>query len=167
MAQIDFDASSVEPSAPREHTILPPGKYVAEIIDSEMRQSSSGGEMLSLTWQIVEGEHQGRRLWCNLNLVNSNQQAVEIARRDLSAICRAIGKMHVKDSAELHMRPMLLTVAVQEAHRDKRGIDRAARNEIKGYSPLNGAAPATTPAPAQHTAPRPAAPAGAPWRRAG
>jgi hypothetical protein len=163
MAQIDFDASSVEPSEPREHTILPPGKYAAEIIDSEMRPTSSGGEMLSLTWQIIEGEHANRRLWCNLNLVNNSSKAVDIARRDLSAICRAIGKMQVKDSAELHMRPMLLTVEVQAERIDAGGVKRAARNEIKGYSALNGPVPAAAPAPAA----RPAAPAGAPWRRAG
>lgn len=151
-----FDASTVEPSQPME--ILPPGKYMAQIIESEMKETKSGGQMLALTLEITEGGSAGRKLWDNLNLVNSNTQAQEIAQRTLSAICHAVGKIQVSNSEQLHFVPMLVTVAVEPDNRDP---DRK-RNVVKGYTAAGNAALASaTPAP-RFGASRPAAAAAAP-----
>jgi len=167
-----FDASQVEPSAPRE--LLPPGKYVAQIVKSEMKPTRSGdGQMLEIELDILEGAHSGRKLWDRLNLVNRNTTAVEIAQRTLSAICHAIGRMQVSDSEELHFKPMQVTVAVEPDSRDKdKPIDQQRmQNTVKGYAPANGgAAPAQRPAPMPQAAPQsqrqaPAPAASAPWRR--
>ena len=173
-----FDASNVEPATARE--LLPPGKYVAQIIESEMKDTQSGGKMLALTLEIQDGPHTRRRLWDNLNLVNSNPKAVEIAQRTLSAICHAIGRMQVNDSDELHFRPMLLSIEVEPDSRDKHlnpsDPNRRYQNKVKGYAKADGsAAPAprpmaAPPAQAQASAPQ-ARPAAAPasnqppWRR--
>lgn len=167
-----FDASAVEPSAPRE--IIPPGEYKAYIVGSEMKQTRAGtGEYLALDFAIIEGEYEHRHLWANLNLINPNAQAVEIAERDLSAICRAVGRMQVSDSEELHNLPLLITVKVKPAGPDKGGVMREAQNEISGYKPADGAAPKTIARPAQTTT-RQAAPAAVlqpakaatpPWRK--
>jgi Protein of unknown function (DUF669) len=165
-----FDANSVEPSAPIE--VLPPGKYPAQIVNSEMRETKTGGQMLWLEMEIVDGTAKGRKLWDRLNLVNSNTTAVEIAQRTLSAICHAAGKLQVSDSEELHFKPMLVTVKVRPAGPDKQGVQREAQNEIGGYAAL-GSAPvaqpvAARPAPVAPVA-RPASAAAAasapPWRR--
>jgi hypothetical protein len=166
-----FDANNVEPSAPIE--VLPPGKYPAQIVNSEMRETKTGGQMLWLEMEIVDGTAKGRKLWDRLNLVNSNTQAVEIAQRTLSAICHAAGKLQVSDSEELHFKQMLVTVKVKPAGPDKQGVHREAQNEIGGYAAL-GSAPVVQPVAAARPAPvapvaRPAsAPAAAsapPWRR--
>ena len=92
MAQISFDASGVEPAVPFE--LLPPGKYRAQIVQSEMQPTKQGdGQMLWLELDILDGPHRGRKLWDRLNLVNRSQQTVEIAQRQLSAICHAIGQI--------------------------------------------------------------------------
>lgn len=167
-----FDASQVEPSAPRE--LLPPGTYTAQIVKSDMVDTSTGGQMLKLELDILEGPSKGRKLWDNLNLVNRNPTAVEIAQRTLSAICHAIGRLQVADSDELHFKPLTITVAVEPDSRDKHlAADDPARryqNAVKGYAAASGvASPAQRPAPMQQAAPPPrqaAAPTGAaPWRR--
>ena len=168
-----FDATAVEPSAPRE--IIPPGEYVVQIVESEMASTKAGdGEMLKLTLDIIDGPHAGRKLWDRLNLVNRNQQAVEIAQRTLSAICHATGKLQVSDSEALHFIPMIATVKVKPAGPDKQGIHREAQNEVSGYKPANGArpAPATQTNQPRQAAPqqqaqaqKPAATAAPPWRR--
>lgn len=173
MANIgNFDASAVEPSAPRD--IIPPGEYKAYIVGSEMKQTRAGtGEYLALDFAIIEGEYEHRHLWANLNLINPNAQAVEIAERDLSAICRAVGRMQVSDSEELHNLPLLITVKVKPAGPDKGGVMREAANEISGYKPVNVAAPQAAARPTQATPARQAAPAAAqpaksatpPWRK--
>lgn len=132
-----FDAHAVEPSAPR--SIIPAGKYLAHIVNSEMRSTSRGdGEMLSLSFSILDGEHANRQFFVNLNLVNPNPVAVDIANRDLSAICRASGEMMVADSEQLHMKPMMVTLKVRPAGLDKKGVDREAQNDVAGYEPAPG-----------------------------
>jgi hypothetical protein len=166
-----FDANSVEPSAPME--VLPPGKYSAQIIESEMRETRSGGQMLKITMEVMDGPSKGRKIWDNLNLVNSNPQAQEIAHRTLSAICHAVGKLQVQDSEELHFRPMLVTVEVGIDDRDKAlpPEEQRKQNRVKGYSSMDGStAPRAASGPRTNAAPPPSAqakPASAapPWRK--
>ena len=181
MAQLNqhFDANTVEPAAPFE--LLPPGRYVAQIVQSEMRPTKAGnGQLLWLELDVLEGPHQGRKIWDQLNLVNPNQQTVEIAQRTLSAICHAVGQMQVTDSEQLHFRPMQVTLAVEPDSRDKHKPieEQRKQNKVKGYAGGAGvpsprpAAPPTSPPVRPATAPapaRPAAPASTtpPWRRAG
>jgi len=78
-----FDASAVEPLG--NYEVLPPGKYVAQIIASEMRPTKDGaGQYLYLEIDILEGAARGRRLFDRLNLINGNPEAVVIAQRTLS-----------------------------------------------------------------------------------
>ena len=174
----NFDATTVEPSAPRDFTPIPAGKYAMQIVASEMKLTNDGGgQYLSLEHEVIDGEHKGRKLWNNLNLKNPNPTTVEIAQRELSAICHATGKLHVADSEDLHFIPMLVTVRYKPAGPDKNGVHREAKNEIKGYEPMSGAA---RPAPVQatgtpHVVKNPVAPptyaktggsAVPPWRKA-
>jgi hypothetical protein len=179
MAQLNdtFDATGVAPAAPLE--LLPPGRYAAQIVDSEMRATRAGtGQYLWLEMDVVEGPHQGRKIWDQLNLVNPSQQTVEIAQRTLSAICHAVGQLRVSDSEQLHFRPMQVTLAVEPDSRDKHlpAHEQRKQNRVKGCAPLGGvpaARSAATPVPAQRPAPpppprpAPAASTTPPWRRAG
>ena len=183
MAQLNatFDATGVAPAAPLE--LLPPGRYAAQIVNSEMRPTRAGnGQYLWLELDVIEGPHQGRKLWDQLNLVNPNPQTVEIAQRTLSAICHAVGQMQVSDSEALHFRPLQVTLAVEADSRDKHlpPHEQRKQNRVKGYAQIGGAAPARpaagpaaarSPA-AQAAAAAPARPAPTasttpPWRRAG
>lgn len=155
-----FDATQV---APREDfSPIPVGEYVVQITDSDVKPTSSGnGHRLELTFEVMDGEYKGRKVWANLNLDNPNPKAVEIAQRELSAICHAIGKLQVVDSQELHYKPLVIRVDIEE--RD----GYSQRNVIKAYKAVAGGvgnAPATgaaTAAPAATSAsPSSAAP---PW----
>jgi len=123
-----FDASQVDPSTPFDP--IPAGKYLAAIIDSEMKPTKSGnGEYLELTFQILEGEYKGRQLWARLNLNNPNPQTVKIARAELSAICRAVGVMAPNDSVDLHNLPLVITVRCK-----KRADTGEIVNEVRGFA---------------------------------
>ena len=144
-----FDARNVEPAADFEP--LPAGKYLAAIIESEMKPTKNGGgQYLQLTFQILEGPYKGRLVWARLNLDNTNPTTVKIARGELSAVCRAVGVMAPKDSTELHNLPLVITVRLK-----KRQDTGELANEIKGYASKNAEA---TPAPQ-------AATSAPPWRR--
>ena len=78
MAQINFDASGVEPAVPME--LLPPGKYRVQVVQSEMQATKQGdGQLLWLELDILDGPHRSRKLWDRLNLVNRSQQPVSEA----------------------------------------------------------------------------------------
>ncbi len=165
MARFDtsFDATSVEPTTAYE--LLPAGKYRAQIVESEMRVTRNGmGQFLWLMLDILDGEHRGRKIFDQLNLVNPNPTTVEIAQRTLSAICHATGKMHVSDSEELHLIPMTIQVKIKPP---KNGYGES--NAIAYLPPERGAVARTAkPTPAAPAAP--AAPpkmASAPWNKKG
>jgi hypothetical protein len=107
-----FDASTVDPTTPFE--VLPPGQYRVQIVNSEMRVTKDGlGQYLYLELDVLEGTYAGRKLYDRLNLVNANPEAVEIAQRNLSALCRAAGKMQVSNSEQLHLIPIRVDVKVR------------------------------------------------------
>jgi hypothetical protein len=163
-----FDATGIEPARPFD--VLPPGRYVAQIVASEMRVTKDGmGQYLWLELDVLEGPCRGRKLFDRLNLVNGNPQTVEIAQRTLSAICHATGRMQVQDSEELHLIPLLADVRVQPP---KNGYGET--NRIR-YLPLESAQkPAPAPAAPVRSATSPTSPArptpaagftSAPWKR--
>jgi len=123
-----FNASEVEPAARFEP--IPAGKYVALITESELKPTKAGtGHYLQLTFQVQDGEYKGRILWSRLNLDNPNATAVQIARSELSAICRAVGVMEPKDSVDLHNLPLVIDVKCR-----KRADTDEITNEIGGYT---------------------------------
>jgi hypothetical protein len=125
-----FDATQIDPSNDFEH--VPADRYKAEITDSAMLDNSKAtGEYLKLEFTILDGPYAGRKLWTQLNLVNPSPQAVEIAKRDLSAICRATGKLRVQDSSELHNIPLEINVKVKTTK------EYGPQNIIRGYSAIN------------------------------
>lgn len=132
-----FNAHNVEPNA--DFDPIPAGKYLAVITASEMKSTKNGsGHYLELTFQVIEGPYKGRLLWARLNLNNPSDQAVQIARGELSAICRAVGVMQPKDSVELHNLPLVVTVKCK--NREDTGD---VVNEIKGYAKKEATAAAT------------------------
>jgi hypothetical protein len=165
MARFDtsFDATSVEPTTAQE--LLPAGKYRAQIVESEMRVTKNGmGQFLWLMLDILDGEHKGRKIFDQLNLVNPNPTTVEIAQRTLSAICHATGKMHVSDSEELHLIPMTIQVKIRPP---KNGY---GESNAVAYLPPDRAAAARAAKPASAAPATPAAPpkmASAPWNKKG
>ena len=127
MAIINFNANEVEPS--KAFDPIPAGKYVAVIVDSEMKDTRAGtGRYLQLEFEITDGEYAGRKLWARLNIENQNAEAVRMARADLSAICRAVNVLTPNDSADLHNLPLVIKVHVRK---DKNTGEIS--NEIRGY----------------------------------
>lgn len=142
-----FDAQTVEPTASYEP--LPAGWYKAVFTASEEKPTKAQtGSYLQLTAEIIEGEHQGRKLIERLNLNNPNSTAVEIAQRTLSGICRAIGVMTPRDSTDLHDKPFMVKVAVKPGEGSY-----GPSNDIKEYAATEGAAPAAQVSPAASTPP--------------
>ncbi len=165
MASLDEDFSEQE--HPDEFELLPPGDYVAQIIQSEIKDTKSGnGRMIVFTFSIAEGEKEGRLAWARINFINPNAQAQSIGRKELGNIARAAGVSKFSDTEELHYKPLIITLGVKN---DPTGQYRP-QNEIKAYKPISGpgAAAGEAAPPPQERQAAPAAPSqgqAKPWQR--
>lgn len=125
-----FDASAVDPSKPFE--AIPPGEYKAIISASELAPNKNGtGRNLKLEFKVVDGPHKGRTIFNWLSLQNPSAQAVEIAQRNFSAICHAVGVLQVNDSSQLHGKPLLICIKLEERDNGNK------TNTVTGYKPLS------------------------------
>jgi hypothetical protein len=179
MALIPYGGTPVaDIPEPQNFEAVPPGKRLAIVLDggmedTEKKKNGTGiGEFLKLEFQIVEGPNTGAHLWERFNLVNENTTAVDIAFRELGALCRALGLPTIPaDTAELVNKPVVLDVGIE--HRKdpvtkKPDLTKDPQNKIKAYLPAstwNAAAAAAAPAPAAYTPPAAATPAATPAAR--
>ena len=148
---------------------VPAGEYLVEIIESDAVQTKSGnGERLTLTLEIIEGEYRGRKIWDGINYLHSNPKAEQIGRKQINALCRAIGfEGHLEDSTQLHGQPLVVRVTLEQPD-----PAYAPKNVVKAYKPAD-APPAPAPVQQTRAAPqttqaRQAAPAAGgkmPWKR--
>lgn len=169
MAQLgtEFDATTVDPSG--GYPLVPAGKYMAQIIASDMRPTKDGnGAYLQLELEIIDGPEAGKKVFDRLNLHNTNQTTVAIAQRSLSQICHATGILSVSDSEQLHARRMLIDVRIEPGTGQYRD-----QNRVFSYMPPDGSTPhfaGRRTASAQASVPQQRAPAPQrgttpPWRR--
>lgn len=146
MASLTFDASTVAPQA--SSGPVPAGTYLAQCIDSDVQRLKSGnGTGLKLTFEIIDGQYKGRRIWENLNIQHSNEDTQRIAQSQLSALCYAVNVIKLQDTAALHHKPVTIKVVVREAKGEYQ-----ASNNIKGYESAGVSVPAFL-APAADAAP--------------
>lgn len=142
MAQLNFNARTVEPATGILDPV-PAGWYNVMIEASENKPTSGGnGEYLEIKLNVLDGQFQGRKLFHRFNLKNPSQQAVEIAYKELSAVCHAVNVLDVPDSQVLHGIPFKVKVAVRQggpkmANGVPTGEMYEPSNEIKRFANIN------------------------------
>jgi hypothetical protein len=136
-----------------DFTAIPAGEYLAKIIKSEMKLTSKAkdaedpsiGQMLALQFEVIGPTQKGRMFFRNLNLVNESQTAVEIAEKELTSICKAVGLSVIQDSAELHGKPMMCKLIVKgPSDKEKKQGYTDAKNEVRSYKPADGSVGASS-----------------------
>jgi hypothetical protein len=158
MAQFDFDASTVAPQA--STSPIPAGNYLAQVIESDIKDLASGnGKGMKLTFEIIDGQYKGRRIWENLNIQHSSEDTQRIAQSQLSALCHAVNVIKLQDTAALHHKPVTIKVVVREAKGEYQ-----ASNNIKGYESAGGSVPAFL-APVAEAAPAAPVPKAPAWAK--
>lgn len=146
MAKLEqaFDSTQHEPLG--DFTPLPAAWYTMQIVESDVKETKAkDGKYISLKLEVMDGEYKGRKIFTNINIINKNPVAVEIAEKTLTSICQACGKLKVQDTVVLHGIPMSVSLKIKKAQGDY-----PAGNEPNGFKPLGGVAkgnPATGKAP--------------------
>lgn len=123
MGNLDFDANGVPPSS---FEAIPIDDYTVAITESVIKDTKArDGKYIALTFEVLDGEYKGRKVWTNLNIQNPNPKAQQIGLGQLSEICRACGKMNISDTTQLHGIPIRIKVGHEE------GRDGELRNTLK------------------------------------
>lgn len=158
----------------RDFKPVPPGQYIAKVQESEIKETSTGGQMLVLTFGIAAGAYSGKSFITRLNLVNSNPVAVKIANETLATITRACGLGLITDSDVLHGIPMVVTLKLNPGQgkygpsnepagfKTAQGLTAPPENpepDAATLAIINNTAAASTPVTAESTTPT-KAPAG-------
>jgi len=150
--------------------LIPAGDYVGVFLKSEMKETSTGGQMLVLTGVITQGEHRDTEFTERLNIINSNPIATKIAYETLAKISKAVGLVKIpSDSAALHNKPMVWKIKTEagKPYQDKiTGETRQgnAKSVLSGFDALpSGAAGSVTPLHGGQPTTSPAAQSGAFW----
>lgn len=163
MSNLNFDATGVAPdNGPPRGEPLPRGDYPSIVVKTEVRENNKRtGQNLEYECVVVDGPHKDRHWWGRFTLTNSTSpKAQEIGQRQLSALCHAVGHLRVRDSSELHNRPFLasLDIEEQDGYPPKNVCTawKALGAGPQGPAPSFAAAPAPAPAPAVRPAAAPA-----------
>jgi hypothetical protein len=164
MAKLGFIFDSSNQQGQDVNDVLPAGDYMMQVVQSEVRTTKDGAsQYVWLEFDILDGEHQGRKYWERLNIWNANPTAAEIANRALTSLTRACGLVAVEDTEDLHFKPVKVRMGVS-----KRKDTGELQNRATYLAAQEGGAPqgpARAPAPAAGR-PAPTAAAGAkapPW----
>ncbi len=126
MAQLGFNADDYAHTD--EFAPLPAGEYLTMITQSSLDNTRSGGQMVRLTYTVMEGPFQGRKLWSRHNIINSSPKAEEIGRREISRIAHAVGQPRINDTEQLLQQVVRITIVLQ----DDPGY--GAKNEVKKWA---------------------------------
>lgn len=152
-----FDATKFDPS--QGSSSLPVGKHVVSITHSEVKGNKAGdGGYLQLELCIQEGPNFGLTGPMRLNLYSQSDKAKEIAHRQLSALCHAIGVYQIQNTQQLHGHKFMVDVRLQ----------REPEAAAKGYTEVgkiydaNGSEPTRNGPSAAHVQAPAAAPVQAP-----
>lgn len=139
-----FDARQVDPAAFAAPPIL--GDYHVRIVESEAKPTAdNSGGYLQLDLEILDpGPYLNTKIPYRLNLYNKSQQTVEIAYRQLSAVCYVTGVFNVTDTRQLHGIPFIAIIGPQK--------DNPQYANVFGVKDINGNLPGKTPGAAGVTA---------------
>jgi len=112
--------------------IIPAGEYLVIIEASDFINNKKGtGQILKLTYQVIDGPMKGKKLFENLNMVNESDQAQQISKRTLNSIGLAVGISHIKDSEQLHNIPLVVDVRIKGDDNSEYG----KQNKIQKHLP--------------------------------
>lgn len=169
MTSFGFDVGNTAPST-GSLPPLPPGWYAMRIVRAEAATSEkpgAGGSYIKMEFEIIDHLHvefAGRKAFVNFFHLHDNKQTREIARGQIAAICQAVGKRDATTTDDVLGGELLVQLKVVPPSQDGR---YDAKNEPRGFKPMDGApapaasAPASSPKPAA----APAANTKQPWKR--
>ena len=139
LTPLGFNPANVEDMG-SGFSVIPPGLYNVMIVESAVKDTKTGGKLLELKYQIIDGQHVGSSLTDRINIQNSSETAQKIGLSQLKHICDAVGFAGVlKDSNQIHGKPFSVKVTVEQFQSNKDGKMLDSNKIEKRMSKAEGA----------------------------
>ena len=130
-----FDPTGITPGFSGGGGQLPVGKHPVIIVKSEGKPTKDNtGGFLELTVEAIDGPAKGGSMPLRLNVHNTSETAVRIAKEQLAALCAVTGTGPFANTMELHNKPFVVEVTPQK--------NDPKYTEITAVFDMNGNAPA-------------------------
>ncbi len=165
MAKFGFDTSEVDVNEQGggSYEPIPPGDYTLKALEATEKATRDGtGSYISVKFEVVGGEHDGRLLWNIFNVNNKSEVAQRIGRQQLVAWATACGKPDADDTDKLIEKKFRATVSIEKGTGNYKDSNRIRAFLFEQPAAAPGKAPAPAKAPARAPAPA-AAPGKNPW----
>lgn len=138
----DVDIDNVEDDG--DFDLLPADWYMAHAIKSEQGPTKKGGKRWKITWEIIDGQYEKRRVFDGINIVIASPEAQKISDKTCKRLYTALGVVPEDDQDILEI-PCWIKVKIKPADGNY-----DAQNEVGGYRGLDdGEAEQAAPAPQQ------------------
>ena len=119
----------------KRYSLLEPGIYLVIITQSELKQTNAGdGSYLKMTMQVCDGTVK-TCIFPTFNISNPNQQCVEIGRKQLAGLCKALGLAtpDLKNPKTFEGHKILAEVYIKKGKGDYQGMPNPDTNQISAY----------------------------------
>lgn len=110
--------------------VLPAGEYFVSVKEAMVKSTKdNNGEYINITFEVMDDDFQGRKIFSNFNIKNNNKKAQDIGLGQLRKMIRCSGQENfvLNTASDLCGLSMIAKVIVKSdpAHGDK--------NEIKDF----------------------------------
>lgn len=142
LSALNYDPAKTEDVGEGGFRVIPPGIYNVIISNSELKDNRAGnGKYLEVTYQIIEGrEFIGKTVKDRLNIIHTDPKTQKFAHSQLKKICDAVGhKGQLKDSNQLHGKPMSIRVVIEEFESNKEPGKILQSNRVESRMPKQSA----------------------------
>jgi len=127
-----------------ELTVIPAGWYVASITEATVKLTKRGdGQYLSVRYTVLGPAYQGRSVYGNVTLRNTNETAIKIGRAQLKELMGAIGLAQLSDTDQLVGATLQIRVAVKDDEQ------YGQSNDVRGWKPAGAQPPVVSPVTSQ------------------
>ncbi len=147
MADIPWD-ELMDAAAGSDFAPIPQGDYDVKIIETEATKSSTDKPMWKVTCQVMNGPHEGRKIWTQQTLTMDNEDALNVFFRQMAAAGLTGEFFRTKPTNERIAEALMgRQFRAKVTIREWQGVPR---NNIKQWNPMGarGGAPGGPPPPA-------------------
>lgn len=126
------------------YEVFPAGMYPAVMVSAAKKATSrnDGSWFIECVYSIIDGPHSGKRYTSRMNLGNANTTAVEIAKRELKSLRKALGLGdQVSDLGSYVNKPLVLNITAKPRKDDP----SKAENNLIGIEPYGAQGSPTAP----------------------
>ena len=134
----DFAHAFQTASADIDYKPIPEGDYTLQIYKADLKNTRSGGSMLTLSIEVLGPSYAGRKFFQNYNICCASAQAESIGIQQLKMLWQASGGNGTPtDTEEFVGRVFRAKVGIEESKDDRYG----PQNRIRRYYPQTSNAP--------------------------